>query len=74
MGARALGFLPRPGGARETADSAAEFITEQGYEFPAFYDTDFQAAAAYQVYSIPATYFLDADGCAIALARRFVLR
>ena len=55
-------------GSRETAESAAGFIAEQGYAFPVFYDTESDAAAAYGVYSLPATYFVDADGYAVAQA------
>ena len=46
-------------GSRETVETAAAFITEQGYSFPVFYDTDMEAAAAYSVYSLPTTYFID---------------
>ena len=55
-------------GSRETLESAADFIAEQGYTFPVYYDTDSSAAIAYGVYSIPATYFIDADGYAVAQA------
>lgn len=41
---------------------------EQGYSFPVFYDTDQDAAAIYGVYSLPTTYFIDAEGNAIAQA------
>ena len=34
-----------------------------------FYDTEADAAMAYGAYSLPATYFIDADGYAIAHAR-----
>ena len=55
-------------GGRETLESASTFIEEQGYTFPVLYDTDGAAAAAYSVYSLPTTYFIDADGNAIARA------
>ena len=55
-------------GSRETLESAADFIAEQGYTFPVYYDTDSSAAIAYGVYSIPVTYFIDADGYAVAQA------
>ena len=42
---------------------ATEFIDEQGYSFPVFYDTDSIAAEAY---SLPTTYFIDADGYGVA--------
>lgn len=55
-------------GSRETLQSASEYIEEQDFTFPVFYDTSVSAAAAYSVYSIPSTYFIDAEGCAIAWA------
>ncbi len=55
-------------GGRETPESAKEFIAEKEYTFPVFYDTDSDAAATYGVYSLPTTYFIDAEGYAIAQA------
>ena len=55
-------------GGRETLSSAKAFISEKGYTFPVFYDTDSDAAATYGVYSLPTTYFIDAEGNAIAQA------
>ena len=55
-------------GGRETLESAKEFIAEKEYTFPVFYDTDSDAAATYGVYSLPTTYFIDAEGNAIAQA------
>ena len=55
-------------GSRETVETASAFIAEQGYSFPVFYDTDQDAASTYGVYSIPTTYFIDADGNVIAQA------
>ena len=52
----------------ETVESAASFIKEQGYTFPVFYDTASSAANTYGVYSIPTTYFIDAEGYAVAQA------
>lgn len=56
-------------GGRETVESAQSFIEEQGYEFPVFFDTDIDAATKYNTYSIPATYFIDADGYLTAYAQ-----
>lgn len=55
-------------GLRETVESASEFIAQSGYTFPVYFDSDTQAASVYSVWSIPATYFIDADGHAIAWA------
>ncbi len=56
-------------GESETVDTASAFITEQGYTFPVFYDTDLDGAYTYGVQSIPTTYFIDAEGHAIAMAK-----
>ena len=55
-------------GSRETVEIAQTFEEEQGYEFPVYFDKDQWAYMAYQTYSIPTTYFLDAEGHAIARA------
>ena len=55
-------------GGRETLSSAKGFIEEQGYTFPVFFDTAYEASDAYEVYSLPATYFIDAEGYLIAYA------
>ncbi len=56
-------------GSRETLDTASAFIEESGYSFPVFYDNAQQAAYSYGVYSLPTTYFLDAEGYLVASAR-----
>lgn len=53
-------------GERETQDAAKNFILESGYSFPVFFDTEYSAAFAYRVTSIPATYFINAEGKLIA--------
>ena len=49
-------------GSRETVESASAFVSEKGYSFPVFYDTDIDAAMTYEAYSLPTTYFIDEDG------------
>lgn len=56
-------------GARETRQSGEDFIKEQGFTFPVFYDVDLEAAYAYYVTSIPITYFIDAEGNILAAGR-----
>lgn len=53
-------------GSRETVEIAKEFITTEGYDFPVFFDTEYSAAIAYNVTSLPSTYFIDQDGNLIA--------
>ena len=55
-------------GARETVEIASRLVEQEGYSFPVLYDTDSHAATVYGVYSLPTTYFIDADGCAVAQA------
>ena len=55
-------------GSSETVESASSFIAKQGYTFPVFYDTLSVAANTYGIYSIPTTFFIDAEGYAIAQA------
>ena len=52
----------------ESFEKAAAFIDDRGYSFPVFYDLDGDAAAAYGVYSLPTTYFIDAEGYGVAQA------
>ena len=52
----------------QTVEVAAEFVEEKGYAFPVFYDTAANAAMTYGVYSLPATYFIDAEGRGVAWA------
>ena len=53
---------------RETKENAAGFIEDAGYTFPVYYDTAADAARTYGTYSLPTTYFLDAEGYAVTRA------
>lgn len=53
---------------RESFEKAAAFIDKQGYSFPVLYDLDGDAATTYGVYSLPTTYFIDAEGYGVAQA------
>ena len=53
---------------RESFEKATAFLDEQGYSFPVFYDTEGDAATTYGVYSLPTTYFIDAEGYGVAQA------
>ena len=55
-------------GSRETVETAVKFIADAGYSFPVLFDRDMDAASVYGVYSIPSTYFIAADGTAVARA------
>ena len=56
-------------GGRETLDTATAFLDGVGYTFPVVFDLDGDAAATYGVYSLPTTYFIDADGHGVAYAQ-----
>jgi len=53
-------------GAQETLESASSYIRGNGYTFPVYYDLDMDAVYTYGVFSIPTTYFFDAEGYGIA--------
>jgi len=55
-------------GSRETVETASAFIAEKGYTFPVFYDIDSDAAMTYGAYSLPMTFFIDAQGYAVTYA------
>ena len=55
-------------GSRETVETAKQFIEEQGYTFPVYFDTDYVASYTYSVSGIPMTFFIDAEGYAVAYA------
>ena len=53
-------------GQQETVEKASAFIAERGFTFPVYYDTELQAASAYNTSGLPVTYFLDAEGYFVA--------
>ena len=55
-------------GGRETISSASAFIEKNGYSFPVFFDTTGEAAATYGAYSLPTSFFINAEGHIIAQA------
>ena len=59
-------------GSQETLETAQAFLAEAGYSFPVYFDTDMDAAMTYGVNSLPSTYFIDAEGHAIAVAQGMI--
>ena len=55
-------------GSRETLDTAKAFLSDSGYTFPVFFDTDVDAAVKYSVYALPTTFFINAEGHLVAYA------
>ncbi len=46
----------------ETVEIAQNYIRGEGFTFPVYFDTAGQASRHYDLYSIPVTYFINADG------------
>ncbi|MCM1027736.1 MAG: TlpA family protein disulfide reductase [Roseburia sp.] len=55
-------------GSRETVDMAKEHVESQEYGFPVLFDTEYSAAYAYYVNSLPTTFFIDKEGMLAAYA------
>ncbi len=49
-------------GQRETKKTGAQYITEQGFSFPVYFDMKQDAANIYGIVSIPTTIFIDKEG------------
>lgn len=54
---------------RETKESGEQYIEEQGYTFPVYFDTKGEAGYIYGISSIPTTIFIDKSGNIITGAR-----
>ena len=59
---------------RETRENADQVLTDGGYTFPAYYDQDASAATEYDVIQLPTTFFIDANGKAVAYAADEITR
>ena len=53
-------------GAQETVEKASGYVSEQGFTFPVYYDTDGMAAMRYNLSGLPVTYLLNAEGEIVA--------
>lgn len=49
-------------GYNDTVESVKEFIHQNNYEFPVYFDTKNSAGTAYRIYSIPQTIFINKSG------------
>lgn len=49
-------------GSWDTISSVNQFVSDGGYTFPVYFDTEYSASDAYNIYSIPETIFIAADG------------
>lgn len=59
-------------GVQETKEGAKEFIKEQGYTLPFYFDTQMQGSYYYSVYSLPTTFFINGDGDVVAYAQGMI--
>ena len=55
-------------GGRETVETASAFIEKNEYDFPVLFDTESEAAMTYGAYSLPTSFFINAEGHVIAQA------
>ncbi len=49
-------------GQQETQAKGQQYVDQQGFTFPVYFDTKLNAATRYGISSIPSTYIIDADG------------
>ena len=59
-------------GEQETMETARGYIDDQGYTFPVYYDSSSLAAIFYGIQSIPATFFIDAEGYMVTYANTMI--
>ena len=55
-------FVNLTDGSRETVEGVTQFMEEEGYTFPVYFDTTMEAATIYGAYSIPMTFLIDDEG------------
>lgn len=61
-------FIANPDGYNETVESIKEFMLDEGYDFPVYFDTDYSAYDAYSITSIPQTYYINSEGSIAAVS------
>ena len=49
-------------GYRDTVETVKEFVADNEYSFPVYFDTAYNGAEAYSVYSVPLTVMIDKNG------------
>lgn len=49
-------------GVQETKQKAMQYVADEGYDFPVFYDTELDAVNSYYISSFPTTFFIDENG------------
>lgn len=56
-------------GQQETKESAEKFLATTDYTFPVYFDSDLEGAYTYGIYSVPQTFFIDAEGILVTGVR-----
>jgi len=56
----------------ETVDKVKKFVSDNNYDFPVYFDTEYSASTAYNIYSIPQTLFIDEGGNVVKLYRGMI--
>ena len=56
-------------GRQETKESAEKFLATTDYTFPVYFDSDLSGAYTYGIYSVPQTFFIDAEGVLVTGAQ-----
>ena len=59
-------------GYNDTIEGVKEFIKENNYEFPVYFDTELSASNAYKIYSIPQTLFINKEGNILKLYKGMI--
>lgn len=54
---------------QDSIEDADQYIAQNGYTFPIYYDTNGAMATAYGITGVPRTYFIDAEGYILSQAR-----
>lgn len=49
-------------GSKETKETAKQYLTDNGYKFKPYFDTDLSAGTAFNIRGLPASFFIDKDG------------
>lgn len=49
-------------GVQETKEKAKQYVKQNNFTFPVYYDKELEATNKYQVYSFPMTLFINKDG------------
>ncbi|URN84091.1 TlpA family protein disulfide reductase [Acetobacterium wieringae] len=55
-------MIDQTDGQRETKEKGLQYVADQGFAFPVYFDTKLEASSAYGISSIPTTLFINPEG------------